>query len=304
MSAARDSTPTESGPASGPRFLDEISAEHGRFARRFAELMSDPTFDTVLCGVDGTREGLEAARQAALLAGPSATFELIAVTPAAGHPMFPPLPDAGRRALADARHAVRALGRDAATSSRPAATPVEGLLGAAAGHELLAVGCHEFTEPLGVSTGPVTGAAVELAGSSVLVARRMPDASVVDSVLVAVDGSPAAHRATAYAAEIASRHGSTIALVAAPARDEAHRRALAEDAAAIAAATGAEPVILDEYGSAAPAIVAASATIGATLIVLGSRAPRRPRLRPSVSQQVARTAACSVLIVRAPAARE
>jgi nucleotide-binding universal stress UspA family protein len=290
MSAAQ-STPTRSQTPAPPRSPDEIRTER-------SALPHGPTFDAVICGVDGTREGLEAVRQAALLAGPGATIDLVAITPVAGHPMFLPLPDAGRRALAEAWGALDALGHDATTSRQAAASRAEGLLRTARGHDLLAVGCHEITGPRGVSLGPVTSAAVEMAGRSVLVARRMPDTSAVDSLLVAVDGSPAAHRATLYAAEIAARHGSSIALIAAPDCDEAHRRALAEDSAAVAAVTGVEPLILDEHRPAAPAIVAAAASLGASLIVLGSRGVREARPRPSVSQQVARTAACSVLIVR------
>jgi nucleotide-binding universal stress UspA family protein len=256
-----------------------------------------PAFRSVVCGVDGTQAGLEAARQAGVLAGPAATLELIAITPDAGQPLFLPLPDAARNALADAREAVRALGRDASISAVAAASAAPGLLHAAGHGDLLVIGCSEITTPLGLSLGPVAGPVVARALQSVLVARQPPpDSDVASSILVAVDGSAPSHHATLCAAQIAAAHGSDIALVAAPARDAPHVHALADDAAAVAAATGADPVILDEHGSATRAIVAAAARIGATMIVLGAGSHSVGEL--SVSQDVARNAGCSVLIVR------
>ena len=258
-----------------------------------------PVFASVICGVDGSPADLETVRQAAVLAGPGTTLELVAVTPLGGHPLFLPLPDAAQRALSDARRAVREFGRDASVRHVEAASPAQGLLRAAGGHDLVVVGCNKLSTPLGVSFGPVTKAAVEHAPQSVLVARRPPPGSdVVDSILVAVDGSAPSHHATLCAARIAARHGSDIALVAAPTRDASHTHALAEDVASVAAATGANPVILDEHGAPARAIVAAAAHIGASMIVLGARVHSAGE--PSVSADVARTAACSVLIVREP----
>jgi nucleotide-binding universal stress UspA family protein len=256
-------------------------------------------FRSVVCGVDGTRAGLEAVGQAAVLAGPAATLELIAITPDAGHPLFVPLPDAARHALADARQAVRALGRDASVTAVPAASAASGLLHAAGDCDLLVIGCSEITTPLGLSLGPVAGPIVARSLHSVLVARQPPPGSdVVSSILVAVDGSAPAHLATLRAARIAAQHGSDIALVAKPERDASHVHALADDVAAVAAATGADPVILDEHGPATRAIVAAAARIGASMIVLGAGTHGVGEL--SISQDVAQTASCSVLIVHEP----
>jgi len=264
-----------------------------------SSVAQSPVFRSVACGVDGSQAGLEAVLQAAVLAGPAATLELVAVTPLAGHPMFLPLPDAARTALADARKTVRALGRDASVSVIAGASAAPGLLRAAGRHDLVVVGCHAITTPLGPSLGPVAGPVVARAPRSVLVARRPPpDADVVSSILIAVDDSAPSHRATLLGAQIAAQHGSDIALVAEPARDASHVHALAEDAAAVAAATGADPVILDEHGTAARAIVAAAARIGASMIVLGARIHEAGE--PSVSEVVAQTAPCSVLIVRDP----
>jgi nucleotide-binding universal stress UspA family protein len=267
-------------------------AAGGRHRRR-------PVFASVVCGIDDSPASLEAVGQAAVLAGPGATLELAAVTSLAGHTLFPPLPDAAQQALAGARRTVQALGRDASVRTVEAASAAHGLLRAAGHHDLVVVGCTEIRTPLGVALGPVTKAAVEHAPTSVLVARQPPpESDVVGSILVAVDGSAPSHHATLCAARIAARHGSDIALVAAPARDASHVHALAEDVATVVAATGTVPVILDEHGAAARAIVAAAAHIGASMIVLGARLHTAGE--PSVSADVARTAPCSVLIVREP----
>jgi nucleotide-binding universal stress UspA family protein len=276
-----------------------LSHGHNPSEATGTSLAEGPVFGSVMCGVDDSPADLEAVRQAAVLAGPGATLELVAVTPQRGHPLFLPLPDGAQRALADARRTVQELGGDASARVVEAASPAQGLLRAADRHDLVVVGCIKLTTPLGVSFGPVTRAAVEHAPQSVLVARQPPPgADVVDSILVAVDGSAPSHHATLCAARIAARHGSDIALVAAPARDASHTHALAGDVASVAAVTGAEPVILDEHGEPARAIVAAAAHIGASMIVVG--ACIHTAGEPSVSADVARTAACSVLIVREP----
>jgi len=282
--------------------IREVILSHGHFAHSGdpdGDLAPGPIFGSVVCGVDDSPADLDAISQAAVLADPRATLEFVAVTPLRGHPLFLPLPDAAQSALADARRTVEELGRDASVRVVEAASPAQGLLRAAGRHDLIVVGCNKLTTPLGVSFGPVTKAAVEHAPQSVLVARRPPPGSdVVDSILLAVDGSAPSHHATLCAARIAARHGSDIALVAAPARDAWHTHALAEDVASVAAATGADPVVLDEHGAPARAIVAAAAHIGASMIVLGARIHTTGE--PSVSADVARTATCSVLIVREP----
>ncbi len=42
--------------------------------------MAAPVFESVVCGIDGTREGFEAARQAARITGPGGRLVLVAVT--------------------------------------------------------------------------------------------------------------------------------------------------------------------------------------------------------------------------------
>jgi nucleotide-binding universal stress UspA family protein len=132
-----------------------------------------------------------------------------------------------------------------------------------------------------------------LADGPVLIARRSPQ--LLESVLVAVDGTAEAHAAALVGACLAARHVADVALVAAPEHDAVHQSALLRDAAAVEQITGRRPLVLDEHGAPAPSIVGAAAAIEASLIVLGSR-PGRPV--GSVSAEVAERATCSVLVLR------
>ena len=68
--------------------------------------------------------------------------------------------------------------------------------------------------------------------------------------------------------------------------------------AAIKKTTGAEPLVLAEQAPAHKAIVAAAATIDATLVVIGSRGLAGVHALGSVSERVAHEAPCSVLVLR------
>jgi nucleotide-binding universal stress UspA family protein len=63
-------------------------------------------------------------------------------------------------------------------------------------------------------------------------------------------------------------------------------------------ATGVDPLILDESGAAHRAVAAAAASIGASLVVTGSRGLTGAQALHSVSERIARTAPCSVLVAR------
>jgi nucleotide-binding universal stress UspA family protein len=147
-----------------------------------------------------------------------------------------------------------------------------------------------------VPAGPQAAAVLSEETGSVLVARPVPDGrGLLDSVLIAVDGSPEAHTAAQLGSRLALSERTMIALVASPEHDARHQGALQADAATIEGATGRRPLILDEHGPPTASIVQAAASIEATLIVLGSR-PGHPV--DSVSAQVAGRAACSVLVLR------
>ena len=147
-----------------------------------------------------------------------------------------------------------------------------------------------------VPAGPQAAAVLARETRSVLVARPAPDGpGLLDSVLLAVDGSPEAHAAAQLRSRLALPDRTVTALVASPEHDARHQDALRADVATIERATGRRPLILDECGSPADSVLQAAGSLGATLIVIGSR-PGHPV--DSVSAPVAARAACSVLVLR------
>ena len=132
-----------------------------------------------------------------------------------------------------------------------------------------------------------------------LVARRPPaGVEFPRSILAAIDGTSASAGVAATAAALARAHDARAAVVAAPTLlPPAHERVTAA-IATIADATGADPVVLDEHSTAAKAIVGAAATVGAALVLIGSRGLHGIRALASVSERVAHEAPCSVLVLR------
>ena len=261
-----------------------------------------PAFASIICGVDGSRPSFEAARQAAALAGDAASLTYVAVSWEQGH---------GATAVATLSHArgddalrrVREASRD--LPIKPTFVRVEDanaarrLMQLATRYDLLVLGIHIHSRLPGILVGDTAATAVHRSPVPVLVARRPPaDAEFPRHILLAVDGSPSSHVATEAAARIARQHGSRVAIIADPGRDPAHRRALAEHAETILAATGTEPVMLDEHGAPHRAIAAAATELGCSLVVCGSRGLHGLAALGSVSERIADAAPCSVLMMR------
>ena len=243
-----------------------------------------PPFERILCLTGLTGEGSEAVRQAAVLAGPGATIDLVAVAPL--RPPGRPHPQAEQiesLVIGDR------LASERAVESRPhiaeAADEPTGVLDSVAGHDLVVV--------------PDSATGLEVlrrAPASVLIARA-PSAPTPfpESILIAVDGTAEAHAAARLGAELALRHAAPVSLVATPEHDSGHQDALERDIEVVVQITGKRPIVLDEYRGPAPSILAAAASVEASLIVTG----RRPGDHDSsVSAHVAGAATCSVLVVR------
>ena len=274
---------------------------------------SDPTarssehhaaFSAVLCGVDGSRTGFEAARQAAMLCAPGGMLRLAAVTWEAGmHPATQTPVSRWRadRALSEARAAALDLGLDPQVREASAEDPAAYLIAQAADCELIAVGSSGRSSA-GLALGATATALLRDSPLPVLIARRPPADGFGQSVLLAVDDTPSCLAAADVAGRIAASQGGRAAIVAAPGHDEATRHMLAETANRLRAATGTDPVILDETGAAHRAVANAAVAVGASLIVTGSRG-LGARARHSVSERIAHTAPCSVLVVRTPSPR-
>ena len=239
---------------------------------------------TIVCGVDGSPESLEAARQADVLLEPGGRLVLVSavdlsdaihfqVAPTAVHAarhameLAEQLDRASVRALEEARAALTPATDVAAVQA--SGSPSTCLLETAAAEraDLIAVGTHGVGRLAGIVLGSVATRMLHRAPCSVLVARRPAAGDWRPHRLVAgTDGSPEAEAAVAEARRLAERLGGTIHVVTIEEPRTAH--ALVE------------------------------AAFGADLLVVGSRGVHGARSLGSVSERVAHEASCSVLVVR------
>ena len=263
------------------------------------EAGSGVRFRRVVCGIDGSEEALLAARQALALAEDGAEYWGVAawdpgVAVHAGihaAEVADDLRQDAAAALARARREVaelqpvRVRGRDV-----PALLEVIMELRA----DLVAVGSHGRSRIAGIVLGSVASAMAHYAPCSVLVARGTA-AAFPGTILHANDGSAESLDAARVAGRIAAAHGSTVATM--HVREDGDG-GVAQDAVAILEESGREPIIRVEQGSPGRALCEAAGSVGAGLVVIGSRGRTGLKALGSVSEHVAHHAPCSVLIVR------
>jgi nucleotide-binding universal stress UspA family protein len=158
------------------------------------------------------------------------------------------------------------------------------LLDACEGHDLLAVGA-----------GAGVLAVVEHAPIPVLIGRWSAlDREVTDTVLVAVDDSPASSRAVEFAGLLAADHDGTVMVLVAPARDAALERAIAASRRVLFRITGATAPLLGERLAREDAIPSAALAADASLVVLGTGDSRNSR---RMTAQIAGRVQSSVLSI-------
>lgn len=252
-------------------------------------------FDRVVCGVDGSPQGLEAVRQAARLVPPGCTLTIVSaydVGQTAGSGFVAPRaaeqlePDA-RRALGDAV-AELADGTDVQTrlaDSNPLLSLRQQIEELDA--TLIAVGTHGVGRAVGSVIGRVAATMLHRAPCSVLIARPPADHERFPrDVAVAIDGSAASWRAEEAAVELARRLGLRV------------RRLVADDgrSAAVDDVLRREPGTEVVEGRAHEALVATAADTD--LLLVGSRGLHGLRSLGSVSERVAHRAPCTVVVVR------
>jgi nucleotide-binding universal stress UspA family protein len=262
----------------------------------------DPTFHSIVCGVDGSRPSKEAARQAALLTDPGAALVFVAVSweTGVGATAQATLTHAhAREYLRAARDEARALGVTAELVDEHADDAGRRLLAFSAKQDLLVVGIHGHSRAGGIMVGSVATSALHRADIPVLVVRRPPEGVEFPArIVVASDGTPMSDAAVELTARIAARHGAQVGIIGARDHEKPFRPGLAEHATRIFRATGTEPVILDAPGAPHHAVADAARDFGAALVVTGSRGLSGLAALGSVSERIAHAAPCSVLVVR------
>jgi nucleotide-binding universal stress UspA family protein len=242
-------------------------------------------FDRIVCGVDGSSESLEAARQADVLLEPGGRLVLVAVadlTRAIHIQVAPTAIHALRRALDEADELDRAAqdalerARSEVRSEAEVATlqtgglPASCLLDSVGAEQatVVVVGTHGLGQAAGILLGSVATRVLHRAPCSVFVARR-PRAGdrFPSAIVVGDDGSMAAAAALRAGRELESRFG-------------------------------AELRVVTEAADLRPAHALVEAAGEADLLAVGAHGDTRVHAFGSVAEHVAHEAHCSVLVVR------
>ena len=255
-------------------------------------------FDRVVVGVDRSPQSVEAARQAAVLAGHGAGIILVGAWLIPAPRVAPTGPFMPTETDADVYRTRAEQAVDAAADAlrlplAPATKIVRGLPWEELIREaetkladLVAVGSHGQGRMHGIVSGSTATEVVHKAPCSVLVARPADD-RFPRRVVVGVDGSPESAAAYEVARRIADRFGSELWPAVAHGGD------------------GVDELLVDRIvgprrddlpDEPVSALVAASAD--ADLLVVGSRGLHGLKSLGSVSERVAHRARCSTLIVR------
>lgn len=250
-------------------------------------------FARVLVGVDGTKESLDACRQAAELAESGGAVEAAVVS------LFPPaaatalgvddLAERLERTAGSALSAAAQILGPRAELRRLQGLTVEALLEEVKRIQatLLAIGTEDHARLQEIVLGGVAGELLHKAPCAVLIARPVPNTSTFPrEIVVGIDGSEEAERAFEAARSLATRRHSTLRSVVAHGGKRVKLGAISH----------AYPRLEAVAGGPVPALVEASST--ADLLVVGSRGLHGIRALGSVSERVAHEAACSVLVVR------
>lgn len=275
--------------------------------------------ETFVVGVDGSKESLDAVRWAAELGRSCGAtvravlvWSLLAQPHAGGEPFDPAYREDDALAELD-RFLDKAVGDGKAVIERaaPCDLPVDGLLDAARGADLLVVGARGLGGFKGLLLGSVSRKLLERSPAPVAVVRGAVPAAG-GRVLVGVDGSAEGDAALAWAVHLARRTGQRLTVVHAwmipwPAEavvrpevvdafhDEA-QRVLDAAVASVGDGVEVEPVLV--AGGAARALIEA-ADHDTALVVVGTRGRggALAALLGSVSHQLAHHAPVPLVVV-------
>jgi nucleotide-binding universal stress UspA family protein len=248
-------------------------------------------FDRIVCGIDGTPESLEAARQAERLRSPEGILRLAAVTEVktavhAGWAMSHVMDQLDASARAGLQRAIGEI--PTASSHLVSGDALPSLLDEIMQVDatLFAVGPHGHSRAVGMLLGGVATGLLHDAPCSVLLARKPQFGEFPASIVAGVDGSEHSLVAAAVAKSIADRFGSELLVVAAT----GGKRVDLEAIAAFPAQYVTDP--------RTPVEALVDLSNEADLLVVGSRGLHGPVALGSVSERVGHRAASSVLVVR------
>jgi nucleotide-binding universal stress UspA family protein len=252
-----------------------------------------PAFGSVLCAIDGSPESEEAARQAMTVAtGASLTF--LAVPEYAGMTV-----EVARQVLNDAVELAGSKGLDAGSELGEVDGISKALQEHGARHGLLVVGSHGQSRREGVVWGSTASLAAHTSPVPVLIARQTSGSEFPRRILIASDGSPDSARAVDIAGRLARRHRAVTLLMHVGGWDDAqHRQAFSEQTVVLEKTTGSEPVVVEVDGDAHKRVPERAKEEGVSLVVVGSRGLTGVKSLGSVSERIAHSSKCSVLIAR------
>jgi nucleotide-binding universal stress UspA family protein len=251
-------------------------------------------WDRVVCGIDGTAGGLEAARQVASLMPGSAQLTLCTVVDPAS------IEGDGLREIALTREAEESLDqalREIAASREAEphlreGPPIRLLLDEliAGQATLVSLGGHGHNRAAGTPFGSVATAILHDAPCSVLIAQGTARVPSNGEVMVGFDGSGGARRALAVGLELTERLSKELRVIIAT--GDAHPPGPGWSSEEL----GPGLAVTEDSRTAVDALLDASASAG--LLIFGSRHLHGATALSSVSQHVTRRASCPVLIVR------
>ena len=248
-------------------------------------------FDRIVCGVDGTAEALEAARQAERLRSPERTLRLIAVTEVntAVHAGFAMSHALAELDAASREGLLRAIGEvEPASAQLLEGNASRSLLDELerTNAPLISVGPGGHSRAAGVLVGGVATELLHKAPCSVLFAREPRFGKFPTSIIVGVDGSAHSLGAANVAQSLAERFDSELVIVAARCGKGVELEPIEENSPSFITDPGHPVAVLSELSEEAD------------LVVVGSRGLHGPRELGSVSERVAHRAVSSVLVVR------
>lgn len=261
-----------------------------------------PKFRNILCAVDGEPGGFVAVEQAAALAGPGGHLTLLLVTSfeSGGQQRSPAIgASQAKGALDRAKEIAEKAGVASTAEVDPAAPPSRIILEWSAKRDLLALGAPTTPRLRAMFIAGVADTALGSFTTPLLAARSTArDHEFGHHIVVASDGRDGSDQLVELARRLAQARGAEMMLVHAAGHESRARLERVEEQGRRLALTAAGTnEVRVERGHAHEVIVGAADSLGASMLVMGSRRLDGLRSLGSVSRRVVHEAPCSVLLV-------